>query len=127
LLSVCAITVGELQRGVENLRTHDPSRAAALHDWVTQIAGQYACLPIDVETCRIWATLVTRTPESLFVDALIAACAIRHNLIVVTRNTKDFARFRVRILNPFDPQPKVESYLELFSPTENVKLSDYHS
>jgi predicted nucleic acid-binding protein len=34
-------------------------------------------------------------------DALIAATAIAHRLVVVTRNVRHFATTRARVLNPF--------------------------
>jgi predicted nucleic acid-binding protein len=47
-----------------------------------------------------------RQSNDLIEDSLIAASAMTHNLTVVTRNGKNFAKFRVKTLNPFNPTPE---------------------
>jgi len=54
-------------------------------------------------TFRAWARFMHRKPDELIEDAMIAASAAVHNLTIVTRNVRDFDRFKVRTLNPFDP------------------------
>lgn len=43
-----------------------------------------------------------RRSDDLLADALIAATAIIHHLVVVTRNVRDFAALGVETLNPFE-------------------------
>jgi predicted nucleic acid-binding protein len=101
-LHVSAVTIGELQAGVEITRDRDPRKAMEIEAWLDQIAGAYNVLPMDAATFRLWARLVHRQASNLIEDAMIAATAMTHNLIVVTRNVKDFRRFGVRTLNPFE-------------------------
>jgi predicted nucleic acid-binding protein len=59
---------------------------------------------MDAETFRLWAKLMHRRTHALDMDAMIAATAKQHNLIVVTRNVGDFIPFQVDVLNPFLPR-----------------------
>jgi predicted nucleic acid-binding protein len=65
----------------------------------------YEVLPMDVPVYRTWARLMHRKSETLADDARIAATALVHNLVVVTRNVGDFRHFGVATLNPFQPRP----------------------
>lgn len=56
---------------------------------------------MDAATFREWARLMHRQSDTVYEDAMIAATARRHHLTVVTRNTRDFVRFEVELLNPF--------------------------
>ena len=56
----------------------------------------------DAAAFRSWARLMHRQTNDPIEDAMIAATAEVHDLIVVTRNVRDFARLGVRTLNPFD-------------------------
>lgn len=108
LLFISAVTVGEIQVGIERTREQDPAKAAELDDWCEQIVRNYAVLPMDATVFREWARLMHRRSDALANDAMIAATARVHNLIVVTRNIRDFEGFDVGLLNPF-AIPKEES------------------
>ncbi len=86
-LHLCAVTLGEIQTGIEMTRE--------------QVAASYNVLPMDAATFRLWAKLMHRQSDSVYEDAMIAACARIHKLTVVTRNVGDFARFQVPLFNPF--------------------------
>jgi hypothetical protein len=101
-LHLSAVTLGELQAGVELSREQDPDKAAEIEAWIDQVAQTWNVLPLDGRTFRIWAKLMHRRPDHLLADALIAATATVHHLAVVTRNVSDFAAFGVRIVNPFE-------------------------
>jgi len=75
--------------------------AQAAASWIDLVAQTWNVLSVDARVFRSWATLMHRRPDHLIEDALIAATAIVHHLVVVTRNTRDFASFRVKTLNPF--------------------------
>lgn len=100
-LRISAVTLGELQAGVEVTREQDEAKAQELHDWVDLVAASYNVLPMDGAAFRMWATLVHRKSDTLNEDAMIAAIARIHRLTVVTRNTGDFRSFGVPLLNPF--------------------------
>ena len=104
-LHLSAVTLGELQAGVEITRERDPAKAQAIEAWLEQVAGTLNVLPMDGGAFRVWARLMHRRSDELIEDAMIAATAIVHNLIVVTRNARDFEPLGVKTLNPFAPQP----------------------
>lgn len=96
-----AVTIGELQAGVENARQGDSARAAEIENWVDRVVESYNVLPMDGPTFRRWARLMHRQPPDLIPDAMIAATALIHNLTVATRNLRDFERLGVSALDPF--------------------------
>jgi predicted nucleic acid-binding protein len=100
-LHIAAVTIGELQAGVEVTRSQDPARAAEIEVWVGEVAETYNVLPMDARAFRAWARLMHRQSRAVLEDAMIAATAEVHGLIVVTRNVRDFAGLGARILNPF--------------------------
>ena len=100
-LHLSAVTLGELQAGVEITREQDAGKAAEIEAWIDLVAQTWNVLPVDARIFRAWAKLLHRRRDHLIEDALIAATAIVHHLIVVTRNTRDFAVFPVETLNPF--------------------------
>jgi toxin FitB len=73
-LHLSAITLGELQAGVELTREQDPTKAAAIEAWIEQVEQTWNVLPMV------------------------------HILIVVTGNLRDFAPLRVPTLDPFAPR-----------------------
>jgi predicted nucleic acid-binding protein len=100
-LHLSAVTIGELQAGVEITRVRDVAKAAEIEAWVDQVAASYNVLPMDARTFRCWARLMHGRSDQSMEDAMIGAAAIVHNLIVVTRNLRDFKPFGVRTLDPF--------------------------
>lgn len=96
-----AVTLGELQAGIERTRRNDSKKAGEIEAWVDQIAETYQVLPMDGKTFREWARLMEGRPTQLLEDGMIAAAARVHRLTVVTRNTGDFRPFDVPSLNPF--------------------------
>jgi hypothetical protein len=96
-----AVTLGELQVGIEKTKHQDPLKAEEIERWVDQLATVYEVLPMDAQCFREWGRLMDRQPDGLMEDAMIAATARVHRLIVATRNERDFAQLDVRILNPF--------------------------
>lgn len=103
-LFISAITVLELEQGVMLVERRDPKQGMALRAWLDgQVMPEFASrtLPIDVEVARRCAGLHVPDPRSER-DALIAATALVHRMIVVTRNVADFDKTGVRILNPWE-------------------------
>lgn len=100
-IHISAVTLAEIQAGIEIARPQDAAKAAELEDWLDQVSRSPNIVPMDGEAFRIWARLMHGRPDDLYEDAMIAATAIRHELTVVTRNTRDFRHFDVAVLNPF--------------------------
>jgi predicted nucleic acid-binding protein len=100
-LHLSAVTLGELQAGVEITREQDAEKASQIESWIDQVAQTWNVLPLDGRTFRVWAKLMHRLSDDLLADALIAATAITHHLVVVTRNVRDFVPLGVETLDPF--------------------------
>jgi hypothetical protein len=100
-LYIAAVTLGEIQAGIELRRAQDPAKAAEIEGWADQIAQAWNVLPMDARTFRLWAKLMHGRSNTLIEDAMIAATARAHQLTVVTRNVRDFAPFEVPTLDPF--------------------------
>jgi toxin FitB len=96
-----AVTLGELQSGIERTRRQDEKKAQEIEAWADLVAGSYNVLAMDAACFREWGRLREAKPERLAEDAMIAATAIVHDLTVATRNERDFHRFRVKVFNPF--------------------------
>lgn len=103
-LHLSAVTIGEIQAGIEVTREQDPDRAAEIEAWLERVAETYSILGMDAAIFRAWARLMHRRSDDLIEDAMIAATALVHDLVVVTRNVRDFKIFSVRLLNPFTPR-----------------------
>ena len=100
-LYLSAVTIGEIQAGIEMTREQDTTKAQQIERWLDQIAKHYQVLSLDAPCMRIWAQLMHRKSNTLMEDALIAATAKQHGLTVVTRNVADFAALGVEVVNPF--------------------------
>ena len=101
-LYLSAVTIGEIQAGIEVTREQDPGRAAELEDWLDgQVVGGFDILAVDAAAFREWARLMHRRSDTLIQDAMIAAVASIRGLTVVTRNFRDFEVLGVPVLNPF--------------------------
>lgn len=106
-LFVSVLTFGEIQKGITKLS--DEARKALIQTWLDQQLRQRfsdRTLPIDLNIMLEWGLLCgaseTKGTSLPVIDSLIAATAICHNLTVVTRNIKDFSRFPIKTLNPWD-------------------------
>jgi toxin FitB len=100
-LHLSAVTIGEIQAGIEITREQDTAKADEIEAWLNQVAAAWNILPMDAAVFRIWARTMHRTSSDLIEDAMVAATALVHDLIVVTRNSRDFEKFGVPILDPF--------------------------
>jgi toxin FitB len=100
-MHLSAMTLGELQAGVEITRGQDPARAAEIEAWIDRVAETWNVLPLDAAVCRCRVRLMHKRQDDLLQDAMIAATASVHGLTVVTRNVRDFAVFGVPVLDPF--------------------------
>jgi toxin FitB len=101
--AVDPIILGELRFGI--LLLAKGRKRARLEQWFDEGVQRLHCLPWDAVTGLRWAVLLAhlrRTGRSMPIKgSLIAATALVHDLIVVTRNRSDFAAAGVRVLDPF--------------------------
>jgi len=101
---ISVITVMELELGILLIERRDPAQAAILRGWLeTRLLPAYTdrTLPVDIHVARRCAALhvsVTRPDR----DALIAATALVHGMVVATRNVADFGMPGVQVVNPWD-------------------------
>jgi toxin FitB len=100
-LFISAVTLGELQAGVESARQQDTGRAETIESWIDDGATSYNVLPMHGGAFRCWARLMHGKPADLIADAMIAATAVVNSLTVVTRNLRDFERLGVPAFSPF--------------------------
>lgn len=103
-LHLSAVTLGEIQAGVEMTREQDPDKAREIEAWLEQVAAAWNVLPMDAAAFRAWARLMHRKSDTLYEDAMIAATAKVHGLVVATRNVVDFEALGVAVFNPFLPR-----------------------
>ena len=106
-LYLSVVTIGEIERGIEQQRRRDHEFARELERWLDRVLGWYGdrVLPVDLATAQRWGRLSASLGyESA--DLLIAATALEHGLTVVTRNGRHFEPTDARVLNPFsDEEP----------------------
>lgn len=101
-LFTSVLVVGEIRRGIEMLRRRDAVAARSLDRWLATLESAYAgrLLSIDRAVAEEWGRL-----DAAFglpaVDGLLAATARVHDLVLVTRNTKDVLRTGIKVLDPF--------------------------
>ncbi|MGH8017660.1 MAG: type II toxin-antitoxin system VapC family toxin [Opitutaceae bacterium] len=96
------LTLGEIRRGIEMHRLKNPLGAGNLERWLRGLEAHYAdrVLPVTADIADRWGRpgLKQRLPV---IDGLLAATGLEHKLTLVTRNTVDFQRSGINLLNPF--------------------------
>jgi predicted nucleic acid-binding protein len=100
------ITLGEIMRGIALKRKSDPRTATHLEEWLRKLRHDHRnrILPITDQIAVEWGRIAAQRPRG-DADGLIAATAIVHDLIVVTRNIGDFDDTGALIVNPWDQAP----------------------
>ncbi|MFL6232348.1 MAG: type II toxin-antitoxin system VapC family toxin [Thermoanaerobaculia bacterium] len=96
------LTLGEIRKGIENIRRRDKPAAEVLEAWFQELGDSLAdrILPVDQAIAEQWGRFNVPDPLPVL-DSLLAATALVHGLTLVTRNLKDVERTGVDCLNPF--------------------------
>lgn len=105
-LYISVLTVGEIAKGISLLGSS--KKKQSLIEWLANLEIQFSnrILPIEVEIARLWGDLTASRQKTGIVipaiDGLIAATALRHNMRVMTRNTKHFQASGAVVIDPFN-------------------------
>ena len=101
-LYLSCLTIGEMREGAEWKRRKDAAGADALTVWIDGLELDYrdCTLPITTEIAKLWGTWSAQRSRPI-IDTLLAATAVAHNLILVTRNVADVHDLPVPTLNPW--------------------------
>jgi predicted nucleic acid-binding protein len=107
---LCALTLGELEKGVEKLR-HGTKRSR-LELWIKELENRFGSriLPIDGSVAIHWGhlagSLESKGKALPVIDGLIASCAIGNGMVLATRNVQDYYLSGVELFNPWDLKSK---------------------
>ena len=103
-LYLSVLTLGELRKGIEAMP--DPPRRLVLLDWLeTELPAFFSgrILPIDAALADRWGRMVAHAGRPLpAIDSLLAATALQHEMILVTRNLRDMQGLGVQARSPWD-------------------------
>ncbi len=103
-LFLSVLVVGEIRQGIERLRVRDPEQARSYEQWLDSLQRDFRdrLLPVSVAVGDAWGRLNAPAPLPV-VDSLLAATALVHGLIFVTRDTSKLEGAGVPLLNPWAP------------------------
>lgn len=102
-LYVSVLTLGEVRSGIE--RIVDRERRLKMVDWLETALPAFfvgRILSVDAAVADRWGRLLAAARRPLpAIDSLLAATAIEHDLVLVTRNARDFAGLPVQVIDPW--------------------------
>jgi predicted nucleic acid-binding protein len=101
-LFISAITIGEVEVGIEKQRSRNAAFATELEAWLALTIRAYGdrIVPFGVAEARRWGKIAARLGNK-GLDLAIAATALEHGLTVATRNVAHFAPAGVTVFDPF--------------------------
>ncbi|MEO0771282.1 MAG: type II toxin-antitoxin system VapC family toxin [Cyanobacteria bacterium J06649_4] len=100
---ISAITIFEIERGVLRMERRDSQQGRLLRQWLDDYVLEHyrtRIIPVGTLIAQRCASLHIPDPMPDY-DALIAATALEHGLILVTRNTRDFEKTGAELFNPW--------------------------
>lgn len=104
-LFLSVITVGEIAKGIALLAAGRKKKA--LVSWLSGLESNFRnrILTIDIETALLWGECTARAQKCGIVipgvDGLLSATALRHGLVVMTRNTRHFVASGAIVIDPW--------------------------
>jgi predicted nucleic acid-binding protein len=100
-LHLSVLVLGELRKGIEQLRPRGPLRAEMLNRWLDDVAVAFAAriLPVSREIADCWGMMAAVRPAPV-TNGLLAATARVHGLVLVTRNTRAVAGLGAEVFDP---------------------------
>lgn len=101
-LATSVLVMAEIRRGILLKARTDGDQAAALQAWYERLASRFGprVLPVSADVADVWARI--SVPDRFpVIDGLIAATALVHDLVLVTRNVRDFEGSGAVVLDPF--------------------------
>lgn len=97
------LSLGEIRKGL--IKLDDAVKREKIRLWLEHELTEWfddRILSIDHDVANKWGLLQAQTKRTLSaIDSLIAATALHSDLILVTRNTKDFEYPALEVINPF--------------------------
>ncbi|MBU3693375.1 MAG: type II toxin-antitoxin system VapC family toxin [Rhodocyclaceae bacterium] len=103
-LYLSTLTLGEIRRGIDRLP--ESRRRMALEEWLEQELPQFfseRVLPVDAAVADRWGRMLASAGRPVpVIDSLLAATAVEHDLVLVTRNLRDFGFAGLRTFNPWE-------------------------
>jgi toxin FitB len=100
-LFTSVLVLGDVRRSIESIRRRDVASALALEQWLMRLTTSFTdrVLPVDARVADRWGRLNVPDPVPT-VDGLLAATALVHDLVLVTRNVRDVRHTGARLLDP---------------------------
>jgi hypothetical protein len=101
-LYLSVLVLGEIRKGIEQVRPKAPDRAEGLEAWLSALISGFSSriLPVDKAVAEAWGRMSAARTVPV-IDGLMAATALVHDLTLVTRNEVDVVELGARVLNPF--------------------------
>jgi toxin FitB len=107
-LFLCSLTIGEIRKGLTKLP--ESKKKERLTDWLNTLIENYKdrIYPIDITVAENWGVMQGKAENEGMpmssIDSLIAATSYTYNLVLVTRNEKDFQTSKLPIINPWNDE-----------------------
>ena len=100
---ISVLALGELTRGIAMMVDRDQARAELYRDWLLAVRAQYAgrVIGIDTGVAETWGMMTAYSRTSPVADALLAATARFHGLVLATRNRRDFQGLGIEVFDPW--------------------------